>query len=267
MSVAEAVGFGLYRSGRQGLVCAQGVRPVVCPTRYPPLTITVPATSLSYTRRLTRLFNSIGAQDYQGPVDALLVWQGPPAEWPVRVVEADPDPKFFCLARARNIGAKAAAPESEILVFTDADMALRHDILTRTAYALEQKPERVVTALALKLDKQGRRIGIEPRGFGGFLAVSRERFFAIGGYDEKYVGWGAEDNDMVDRLVWSGLDHYNLSVEEGVAVVHAWHPQAVRTDDHRERVVANRWHYAHTETIVRNERREWGQARWPNSGR
>lgn len=34
---------------------------------------------------------------------------------------------------------------------------------------------------------------------GGTLAISKEAFYQIGGYDQRFVGWGGEDNEFFDR--------------------------------------------------------------------
>lgn len=39
---------------------------------------------------------------------------------------------------------------------------------------------------------------------GGSIAATRDAYFAIGGFDEGYVGWGGEDNDFWDRAAWYG---------------------------------------------------------------
>jgi hypothetical protein len=35
---------------------------------------------------------------------------------------------------------------------------------------------------------------------GHTLAVRRDTYFAVGGHDEAFLGWGGEDNEMFDRL-------------------------------------------------------------------
>jgi hypothetical protein len=37
-------------------------------------------------------------------------------------------------------------------------------------------------------------------GVGQTIAVRREAYFAVGGHDEAFLGWGGEDNEMFDRL-------------------------------------------------------------------
>lgn len=55
---------------------------------------------------------------------------------------------------------------------------------------------------------------------GGSLAIGREAFFEIGGFDEGFVGWGGEDNEFWERAsqccrAWSwGY----------LPIVHLWHP-------------------------------------------
>jgi len=45
---------------------------------------------------------------------------------------------------------------------------------------------------------------------GGNLAVWREDFLAVNGFDEQFVGWGLEDHDFADRLVRLGRTPYRL---------------------------------------------------------
>lgn len=61
----------------------------------------------------------------------------------------------------------------------------------------------------------------------GILMVHREAYEAIGGYDEYYVDWGIEDNDIFIRLQEYGLnevwaDHVKHPV------YHQWHPTNAR---------------------------------------
>lgn len=58
------------------------------------------------------------------------------------------------------------------------------------------------------------------------LAVWRDDFLHVNGFDEAYEGWGYEDSDLVIRLIHSGVRR-----QEGrfaVPVLHLWHQQNAR---------------------------------------
>ncbi len=58
------------------------------------------------------------------------------------------------------------------------------------------------------------------------LAVWREDFLRVDGFDESYVGWGHEDADLAVRLIRSGVRR-----KEGrfaASVLHLWHAAAPR---------------------------------------
>jgi GT2 family glycosyltransferase len=61
---------------------------------------------------------------------------------------------------------------------------------------------------------------------GGTIAVRRQTFDEIGGFDEEFVGWGGEDNEFFDRCLsrrfWR---HAHLPF------VHLWHAEQPRKDD------------------------------------
>jgi hypothetical protein len=69
------------------------------------------------------------------------------------------------------------------------------------------------------------------------VAVTRDAYLAIGGHDEGFSGWGAEDDDFMDRL-------RELRTGEGafLPIVHLWHPEAPKSDAqaNRDRLQRNR---------------------------
>ena len=59
------------------------------------------------------------------------------------------------------------------------------------------------------------------------LAMWRQDFEQINGFDETYNGWGHEDADLAVRLIRQGVRH-----KEGryaTAVFHLWHPESDRS--------------------------------------
>jgi len=141
--------------------------------------------------------------------------------------------KRFPLCYARNAGARAAS--SDLLIFVDADMMLDPESLCRTALKVPDSLVSIWTANVKDKISPGvdvRRVAasgdVLHAGYGGYLATRKSVFLRIGGYDEKYdIAWGAEDADLVDRLVEYGQDFrmalVNLSHTEGLLNLHTHH--------------------------------------------
>lgn len=59
------------------------------------------------------------------------------------------------------------------------------------------------------------------------LALWKNDFLRLNGFDEQFEGWGYEDSDLVIRLIHAGIKR-----KEGrfaVPVLHLWHPQNDKT--------------------------------------
>jgi len=68
------------------------------------------------------------------------------------------------------------------------------------------------------------------------LAIWRDDFIKINGFDESFQGWGHEDAELVVRLLRNGVQR-----KEGrfaVPVLHLWHPEEDRSNekDNRQRL-------------------------------
>lgn len=132
----------------------------------------------------------------------------------VTVVQARDRPRFSAAA-ARNLG--AAAARAPWLVFLDADILAHGDLAGAIA-------ARVAPGRFLLADPR-------PPPLWGALAVSAQDFAAVGGYDEAFQGWGAEDDDLVDRLLGAGLAAGSFPAEGLAAITH---DDALRTAHHAE---------------------------------
>ena len=100
----------------------------------------------------------------------------------VKVIKVDDDP-FFCLSRARNIGAKNA--NGTHLFFIDADVKIIGNFLANIT--LENN-------FFYKVESS------DLYSLNGTCIIPKDTFYKIGGYDEAFVGWGGEDTDLYYRL-------------------------------------------------------------------
>jgi len=176
------------------------------------------------------------------------------ARFPVRLTSQPHD--GFRLARTRNAGARLSA--SDYLLFLDGDCILPHDHVA--AYLERRRPGRallgycarlpeatsaqlrddiiVTTDLAGLAPTSERRLlakrfrkawwhaalrhPSKPRLAGGNCGIWRRDFEAVNGCDERFVGWGQEDDDLGLRLRAAGVRLE--SILDRTWSLHVWHP-------------------------------------------
>lgn len=166
----------------------------------------------------------------------------------------------FRAARTRNNGVRLA--EGDFLVFADHDIvftknyvrtfvenARKKEFLVSWPVRLSSEQTELVTdAMILAADygglitpeqwksigKQHRkdafyrvlhRLGLRPIGpklRSGVLALFKEDFMAVNGFDELYKGWGNEDDDLGWRLHRCGIKGRNVTTTE--VPIHLFHP-------------------------------------------
>lgn len=162
----------------------------------------------------------------------------------------------FRLARVRNRGAAAATGDT--LLFLDGDSVLPPDHVA--AHLLARKPgqamlgdvirlpeaasrdlapsdlatidlRRLVPAAELRRLARRHRKSVfqnwlrhpsKPRLAGGNFAVWRDDYFRINGSDERFLGWGQEDDDLGLRLRGAGVRL--ASIIDRTFTYHVWHP-------------------------------------------
>ena len=115
------------------------------------------------------------------------------AHFPAVRVTTVGDAPIFNLSRARNAGATLA--RASWLVFCDADQLL-------TPSFASQLLARMVPGTYLRT--------LRDTPFGSLkqgvpLACEAATFWAVGGYDDAFRGWGPEDREFIDRLDRSGI--------------------------------------------------------------
>jgi hypothetical protein len=157
--------------------------------------------------------------------------------------------------RAAAFNAGAAAASAQILVLHDNDM------LVPERYALEVVAgvQRGWEALDLKRfifylderDSAGLMAGsgltlrehpgvITQNVHGGSIAITRAAYEAVGGFDEEFVGWGGEDNELWERIETRRATRFGY-----LPMIHLWHPpQAEKQQGRAAPGVARYWSMA-----------------------
>lgn len=200
----------------------------------------------------------------------------------LHVVTVDGDPLGMPTARARNAGAAVALElGAELLIFLDVDCAPLPGFVEALLAASHAEPppgavyNGIVTYLAegARLDgmtpAQARSLvhphAARPAPPSGEVVTNRDHHLlwslafavtpagwqTIGGFDEVYVGYGAEDTDFGARAHAEDLD---MAWVGGAHALHQWHPSAIPPVHHLEDIVRN----------ARLYRERW--ARWPMEG-
>jgi hypothetical protein len=139
----------------------------------------------------------------------------------------------YCRSWAFNAGAKLA--RGNLLILHDNDMLVPKNY----AKVLLEKAEKGFKVINLKrfifylsknhtqriFNEQSLNFDVAPDivlqnlEAGGSLAVNRDAYFSIGGFDEEFIGWGGEDIEFWERA--QTLNVYNYGY---LPIIHLWHP-------------------------------------------
>jgi hypothetical protein len=72
---------------------------------------------------------------------------------------------------------------------------------------------------------------------GGLFVIQREWLVRLGGFDERFRGWGGEDDAMTQKLLRAGVQALQL---DGPPALHLWHPRSPETTFGQAHHAANR---------------------------
>ncbi len=142
-------------------------------------------------------------------------------------------------AHAFNVG--AARARGRVLVFHDNDLMVPecyaseikarfdegYDVVNLKRYIFylsNQHTLDIIENRDMRFDRAPESI-VQNAVAGGSIGVGAAAFHAIGGFDEKFVGWGGEDNEFRDRAETLKLYPYTY-----LPILHLWHaPQPGKT--------------------------------------
>lgn len=230
--------------------------------------------------QVSLVLSSIAAQIGTG-VECVLVEQSAEAriadripDWVRYVHTPIPNGMPYSRSWAFNVGARAA--RGRLLVFHDNDMIIPEkyaaELLVVRGHGFEViNLKRFVFYLGERAT--ARVLGGEPidgppelviqnlEG-GGSVAVDREAFFELGGFDESFVGWGGEDNEFWERssvrTVWP-WGYVPL-----VHLHHAEQPEKARRDRRTAAILEERSRISPEERIRELTARAFGRPGGPD---
>lgn len=185
------------------------------------------------------------------------------------------------LAAGRNLA--AASTSCDRLVFLDVDCLPAPDLVARYVEALDTHPDAIAGGpvrylrpdwlercdhrrpTVEQLDGGSDHPPARPRVAPGSVqrgddhtlfwslsfGVTRTTWDRVGGFDDSYVGYGAEDTDFALRARAAGV---GLAWFGGGTAYHQWHPPSRDDPDKLDELIANAHRF----------RRRWGS--WPMSG-
>ncbi|MGP5090216.1 glycosyltransferase family 2 protein [Brachybacterium tyrofermentans] len=175
-------------------------------------------------------------------------------------------------SRSRALNAGVRASKGEIVLATDADMLFTPRALSRAVEQIQRHPHEIVILQCRDLPvgyshEVVRREGfdwdrfasigqIRPRwGMGGLVAVRREIWERLRGWDERMHTYGGEDVDFGKRAQAAG-SRIDWLDEPGVGMYHIWHPSsgasATRSAEATAAIAENRRIHTTDATFARN---------------
>jgi hypothetical protein len=203
----------------------------------PEVTFLIGHRGLSRLPQLLLTLRSIAAQSVV-PFECVVVEQSPTRDaeqalpdW-VRYIH-QPALSSDPYNRAKTFNAGAAAARGRILVLHDNDMLVPRryaaEIVAHAAagweaidlkrfifYLTETATVRVLHDGRLRFDERSETVIQNLHG--GSVAITREAYDAIGGFDEVFVGWGGEDIEFWERAATCRATRFGY-----LPIVHLWH--------------------------------------------
>lgn len=142
---------------------------------------------------------------------------------------------LFSRAKAINLGVKKATRDK--LVIADGDLFFNPLIIEEAVKELDTFPWVIPFSKVFNISKKSSNqlYLLKPQwpipikldcvkrpqmGWGGINVVSREKFYNVGGFDERFAGWGGED----DAFAFSMNNLYGSAKRLNHSIFHLWHP-------------------------------------------
>lgn len=188
--------------------------------------------------RVKRALDSLASQSFTN-FELIFVDYGSKPEYtdPIkRLVQSYPFTKyvysetrgwFWNRAHALNTGVQLSC--GEVILFFDIDLMLELAFLQKLQELDFEKAFYTFSCFYLPQSFDYTSASLERDGmhyeqnYVGLCAISRSKLVQIKGFDEYFMVWGVEDDDLYNRLAVSGLQRKHMAATDYL-VFHQWHP-------------------------------------------
>lgn len=239
------------------------------------------ANRLAHLHRQRRFLREVHTPDIElVRIEAWLDEEEPSSPPAIPVAHVPPGPHGMRVGAARNAAARLALEHDvELLVFLDVDCLPGPDLLQRYVAAARQHPDNLLCGPVTYLESvqrpstldelaahtrphpvrpappDGTMVTASDREYDLFwslsFAVTPDTWGRLGGFDEVYEGYGAEDTDLGRRARSRGI---GLQWVGGAHAYHQWHPAGSPPWRHLDDILRNGALFAE----------RWGE--WPMGG-
>lgn len=155
------------------------------------------------------------------------------------------EPEHFHMAHAKNMAHRMAT--GDVLVNLDADNFAGKGFAS-FLQDLFSKDRDIITSPSHKVS---RFFAPEERGFVGRIAVSKENYFELGGYNENIQGWGGDDNDFTQRAKGMNLKHLRYEDKRFIGIIAHSNEERAENMDNPDAVLENVEYSLHEESSLR----------------
>jgi predicted glycosyltransferase involved in capsule biosynthesis len=238
--------------------------------------------------RLKNAFESLRNQDYdKNLIKIILVDYGSKdnvseeiknlcKEYKVKYVKVS-GVKVWNRAHALNVGIKKAG--TKYVLCSDVDIIFQKNYISECVKEIKKNPKRLLWSQMfdlpegavdstfdikdyenLKEEKAVLRSRLMNCPYRYGLSINfilRKYYFQIRGYEENYLAWGCEDDDLIKRLGMIGLEAKDIS--DQTSFLHQWHEMYEGLDENdKKNIEKNKAYFKNTTSVLRNKK-GWGR--------
>lgn len=131
-----------------------------------------------------------------------------------RIVYARTEQPVFRMAHAKNMAHRLAS--GDVVCNVDADNFTGKGFAAALADFFEREPNTIINPAYSTLRKH---TDTDRHGVFGRIAMTRQNYELLGGYDESYEGWGGEDTNLTRRARMHGILYKRFEAEDYLHVI------------------------------------------------